>query len=97
MTGTSYSLYDLANSLPNLQYLEYWSKIETLEDKFSKKLLDFHGVTLCVDAIKGSPFSNMSKISVITFFDGNLNHIPNGAFNIGIEDINDKYVKIRFI
>jgi len=78
-----YSFYDLVNSFHKLEYLTYWSKIDSLEEKFGKNVNNSRGLTLRVDAIKGSPFSNMTKITRIKLNIGNLNRISKEAFKIG--------------
>ncbi len=75
--------YDFANSFENLERLTYLSQIGTLEEKFSKNLNNLIFVNLRVDAIKGSPFSNMSKINSLVFAYGQLNHISKNALKIG--------------
>jgi hypothetical protein len=78
------SFYDLANSFIKLQNLRYYSKIGTLEEKFSEKFSKNLGLTvLRVDSIKGSPFSNMSNIDYITIQGKNFNRIQSGALKIG--------------
>jgi hypothetical protein len=75
--------YDLVNSFENLEQLTYLSHIGMLQEKFSKNLNNLEHLTLRVDAIQGSPFSNMSKIKSLTLRSGDLNYISKNALKIG--------------
>jgi hypothetical protein len=94
-----YSFYDLANSFPKLNSFSYLSNIGTLdENSLGKNLTHLNYISLRVDAIKGSPFSNMNNISTLVFSSGNLNHITNGALKIGsLGNKHDKYLTINLV
>jgi hypothetical protein len=75
--------YDLVNSFENLENLAYSSQIGTLEEKFGKNLNNLISLALRVDAIKGSPFSNMSKIRILGLNYGKLNYVSKNGLKIG--------------
>jgi len=78
-----YSFYDMVNSFEKLEELTYWSQIETLEEKFGPNLNNLIKISLRLNAIKGSPFSNMSRIRNMELENGNLDEIQSGNFKIG--------------
>jgi hypothetical protein len=85
------SFYDLVNSFENLRALEYHSKIGTLEEKFGKNLNNLISLRLRVDAIQGTPFSNMSKLVFLGLIEGGLNSVSKNilktAHSFGISSL----------
>jgi hypothetical protein len=78
-----YNFYDLVNSFHKLSLLRFSSRIGILEEKFGANLNKLLFLFLSVDSIKGSPFSNMSSITLIDLSKGGLNYISNNAFKLG--------------
>jgi hypothetical protein len=86
-----YNFYDLVNSFHKLDALRFLTNIGILKEKFGSNLNKLKSLHLNVDAIEGSPFSNMSEIQKIDLSYGQLNYITNSAFKLG----NTRYNKVN--
>jgi hypothetical protein len=91
-----YSLVDLAKSFRKMESLIILSPINIIQEGDFTNLKKLHTAYLAVNAIKGSPFANMTHLGRIALMGGKLNHIPSNAFKIGYNPDDDDEERREF-